>query len=127
MGGFVALALACVILAILAKNGVFISTSDGDIETYEEMELLQYEIREGGVWVRYKNIGDKVASAAIFKIKVYDKDKNLIDEFEEAVYEESSPGETKENIVKLIRFSSGEAISLKDRNIDVAFKYGYLQ
>ena len=91
------------------------------------MELLEYEIRSGGVWVRYRNTGDQETTTACFRIKIYDNGDRLIDEREEAVYETAEPGSTKENIIKLYDVRAGEPVDLSDKRVGVEFRYGYLE
>ncbi len=80
----------------------------------------------GGIYVKYKNIGDKHATTACFRVRVFNKSGDLIAESDEAAYSDIVPGQTQENIIASHELQD-EWIHDPDNKIDVLFRYGYLE
>jgi len=128
IGGVVAIATLVVALAIVSKGGGTTGIHFGGerITLYKEMDLIESAVRPGGIYVKYKNTGDKHTTTACFRIRVFDKDGDLIAEAEEATYNEVAPGQVEENIIASHTLEHGW-IHDPDNKIDVVFRYGYLE
>ena len=96
------------------------------ITFYKDMELIESAVRPGGIYVKYKNTGDKHATTACFRVRVFNKDGKLIAESEEAAYNEITPGEIQENVIASHELED-DWVHNPDNKIDVVFRYGYLE
>ena len=76
--------------------------------------------------MKYKNTGDKHATTACFRVRVFDKDGQLIAESEEAAYNEIAPGQVRENVIASHELEH-DWVHNHDNKVEVAFRYGYLE
>lgn len=97
----------------------------GGVTFYHDMRLLDSEVRNGRLYVKYENSGDTPTTTACFKVKVYDHDKRLIGESEEAAYDTTAPGCTNENIIESESLS--ELLANGDNTAVVTLTYGYIE
>lgn len=128
IGGVIAIAALIIALAIASKSGNMMSIHFGGdgITFYKDMELMESAVRQGGIYVKYKNTGDKHATTACFKVKVFDKNDQLIAESDEAVYDDIAPGQIQEHIIASHALEH-DWVHNPDNKIDVVFRYGYLE
>ena len=128
LGGIVAIATLIIALAVASKRGNIMSIHFGGdrITLYKDMELIESAVRPGSIYVKYKNTGTQLATTACFRVKVFDKDGDLIAESEEAVYEETAPGQIQENVITSHQLEHGW-LHDPDNKINVAFRYGYVE
>jgi hypothetical protein len=124
--GFVGGVIAVILLG--KANGHFsigLSRGPGP-EFYKDVEILEHAPRPQGVYVRFRNRGNKPIEMANFKVRGYKGDK-LWAEFEEGAYSETQPGQEQEAILKLLDYRNPtKTLDLSDCRVDVKFLYGYV-
>ncbi|TWT77550.1 hypothetical protein Pla123a_22110 [Posidoniimonas polymericola] len=100
-GGVAALAaLAIAITTTSRRNGLMSITFGGDSpKQYDDLELLEHEVRPGGVYVRYRNNGRETSGSVSFRVKVYEPGDRLIAEVMVFTDEPVAPGGVGENIL----------------------------
>ena len=128
IGGVVAIAALIIAVAIASKNGNTMSIHFGSkgIAFYKDIELIESAVRLGGVYVKYRNTGDKHATTACFRVRVLDQNGQLIAESEEAAYTGVAPGEIQENVIASHQLEQ-DWVHNPDNKIDVVFRYGYVE
>ncbi len=129
IGGVVALAAMVLALALVSKTSGAMSIHFGDDRRpyYKDMELLESDVRPGGIYVRYKNTGDKHAEGACFHVKVFDNNGQLIAESDELVTDaEILPGQVHEKVLAS-RELERDWVHNPAHRIDVEFRYGFVE
>lgn len=78
MGAVTVILLLAIYFAVTLRSGAadFIGFSVEATKKYTEIDILDHEIRDGGIWVRYRNTGGKLASDPLFKLRRF-KDGKL--------------------------------------------------
>ncbi len=123
-GGIVAIVAAIIALTIAAKSGNLVSIHFGNAGCtfYKDLELLDSDVRYGGIYVKYKNTGDKTTTAACFRVKLYDEEGRLFAESEDTVFDEIAPDEIQEHMIK---FQALDAAVLHDpkNRVEIQLRY----
>jgi hypothetical protein len=122
--GFVGGVIAVVLLGKASGNLTFGFSPRP--EFYKEVEILEHAPRPQGMYIRFRNRGNKPIEMAHFKVRGYKGDK-LWAEFEEGVYSETQPGQEQEAILKLQDYRAPTKIfDLSDCRVEVGFLYGFV-
>ena len=128
--GFIGGILAIVIGAFLFYRSIpesgFVKFTRSNTmpKLYKDIKILEYAKRPQGVYIRYKNTGDQSVEMVSFKIRGY-KDGKLWGDIEEAIYEETEPGEEQEGILKLKDYAGEKSLQLEGLTFEIEMKYAY--
>lgn len=79
------------------------------------VEVLDYKFKPNGIYVKYRNAGDRPLNRAYFTIKLYDTN-GLCDEDTGSSDDVVAPGETAETILKSVMLSAGDEGSSASTN-----------
>lgn len=97
-----------------------------NVESYTEhfgVEVLAYEVRDGKVYVKFANTGDRPVDDMYFEVEIRDENGRLIDEHEVNLMTYVPPGEEEESFLKILD-EEGKAVEVSG-NIEVKFQYGW--
>ena len=128
-GGVVAVVAFLVALRMLSRESSSTTISFGSprVFIYKHIELLAYDKRPGGVYVKFRNTGDKPLTTVVFDVRVFDGEGNLVDQLEYTLYQRVPAGATEEGIVKAMDYRSLRPVDLDGDKIEVRVKYGYIE
>ena len=119
VGAVAVILLLAIYFAVTLRSGAadFIGFSVEASKKYTEIEILDHEIRDGGIWVRYRNTGGKLASDPFFKLRRF-RDGNLHHESLEYAIDIDSVDEG-ELIVSVTEM--GEPVDLSGVEYEITF------
>ena len=128
---FVAALLGVLVAEFLVRRhdvlNPLLCRSDIPYKHYNHVELLASRVQQTGVYVRYRNTGNKTLTRAYFRFKYYEGDR-LIEETQEAYWEEVPAGGISEGIIVPSRDDGREvrsAIALTGQTVRVISMGGY--
>ena len=128
LGGIIAIGALLIAFALSTRSsGGLLSVhfgGGGGVTFYKGLRLLDSDVRDGKLYVKYENVGDTTATTACFKVKVYHAHGRLVAESEEVAYDTTAPGDTNENIID--SDSIAEHLANTDNKVNVTLTYGYI-
>ena len=126
LGGITAImALLTAFAWAMRSHGKMFSLHFGGLENtkpYREIELISSSVRDGRVYVKYRNCGTTEISSLHLKIKVFDAAGSLVDEIDEFIYDYTAPGAQNENLLGSDELLS--ALEPSDRTLSATIMYG---
>ena len=92
-----------------------------DSRPYREIDLVASDVREGHVYVRYRNTGNAEISGLHLKVKVFDGSDLLIADLDEFVHDYTKPGSENENLLGSDELLN--ALDSPDKSVKVSLMY----
>lgn len=90
---------------------------------YFDVKVLDYEVRNGKVYVKFANTGNRPVDDMYFEVEVRDENGRLIDEHEVNLMDYVPPGAEEESFLKIYDDEGNAAEVAGD--IEVKFQYGW--
>lgn len=120
VGGLLVLVVLQLLIAIPLRNGTadFISFSVSAGKVYRDIEVVDQELREGGIWVRYRNRGGQLAEMPQFQLKQF-RDGKLEDET--TLWGIAIDSEDEGELVLELTDEQGEPIDLAGSEFEIRF------
>ena len=112
----------CLFVAVNWFGFTAISFNPNVEDRYTDIEILDSALRNGTVYVRFKNTGAKIIEGAIFEVEVRNADGILVGEHEGILDIRVPPGSVEEGILRIYD-RDGKRRRI-DGDVSVKIKYG---
>jgi len=94
--------------------------------SYDQMELIEYDRREGGIYVKYHNRGDSACTYTSFEVRGFNENGKLLKTTEATDYWTVNPKEERETILPVYDWI-GEPMNFSEYTIEVVLSGGYIE
>lgn len=127
--GIAGLALGVVLgffgsVGFLVGQGAAFGSDAMDYEEYFDVEVLDYEVRNKGVYIKLQNTGHGPVDDLYFEVEVRDDAGRLVEEYELNLMKAIGPGAVEETIMRPMTMD-GDIPDMTGKDITVTYSYGW--
>lgn len=127
--GIACLALGTVLgffgsVGFLVGQGTVFGGDAMGYEEYFDVAVLDYEVRDKGVYIKLQNTGQDPVDDMYFEVEVRDDAGRLVEEYELNLMKVIGPGAVEETIMRPMSMD-GDIPDMTGKDITVTYSYGW--